>query len=130
MAAPWVTYIETRAGQVMAVRKIKGRAPAAPGRFVIRKPAQLALLESAPLRRLKWSGLNVLPKTAGELATMRQAEREAIDVAHLQDDRRVARLEVLLDEVNGLRAQHGSPPRTLADVRQAFQAKLAARRNP
>lgn len=128
--ASYVTFIDTRGAEIVAVRKVLGRAPAAPGRFVITDAAQLQLLTEQDHHLLKWSGVNVLPKTAGEVAAIETAEEATRDGQLFDDLSRRAVLAMLLDEINGLRAQHSLPARTMAQARQAYLAKLAELRNP
>ncbi len=70
---------------------------------------------------------------------MSQPDRDAVDAAlevgtldavanELDQARTIMRAfaEVVLDEVNILRAQHGLAPRTLVQLKQAVRAKLSA----
>lgn len=74
---------------------------------------------------------------AGIAALMSQAERDAVDATleaamldaiadELDQVRTIMRAfaEVVLDEINNLRGQHGLAPRTLAQLKQAVRSKL------
>ncbi len=124
-----LTYIDVSGAEILAMNKTRGRVPAARDRHVITAPAQLRLLESEPLRKLKWTGRNVAKKTAAELQAEADAALAESDAQFFNEEHQAAVTDALLDLVNELRGQHSLAPLSLADVETSYNAKLAAARS-
>lgn len=118
--ARMVTFIEATGSRIVRVGRIRGRAPAAPGRHVITAPAQLRRLERHQLDHLKFVGGRVQRKTAGELAADVAAGLAANDARWFRRDRQRALVDAIAAQIPGV---------TVADIEDAYNANLATSRS-
>ncbi len=123
-----VTFIETKGTAIVRVGRIRGRAPAAPGRHVITAPAQLTRLEERRLDVLKFVGGRVLHKTPGEMAAQRAAVVDAADRRHVRNGHHGATIRAMLDAINEARVAVSLPALTAADIEAGFMDHLTTAR--
>lgn len=107
----FVTFIHVTGTAIDDVRKIIGRAPAAPDRHVITDAAQLGLLERLGPRLLKWNGAAIVTKTRMEL----DADAVAVATARSANESRAVDSRVFRHLVNARLAPLGQPEITEAE---------------
>ncbi len=90
-------------------------------------PAARTLLgETDEFADLMWNGTTVVRRAQAEIDARLRAETIAADSAHFERKRNKAILQLLLDEINVLRAasRPGLPPLTIQQAKNAYNRKL------
>lgn len=117
-------YYDAITGDVKVWGYRRDSAPAGNLAFAeVTNPAERALLIDRDIDDLMWDGAAVVLKPQSEIDRRLEAEAEAADDSWLNKVVARAFLEVLLNELNELRAQHGLPARTPAQARGAIKQR-------
>lgn len=86
--------------------------------------AQRELLRSEDLKDLRWDGDAVVRRDQAEIDARLRQEQIAADDAYFDREQVMAILSLILDEINILRQRAGLQPRTVAQAKAAYRAKL------